>query len=397
MSDDVKFDKDMSEVAKSHQVSQFSEALDELDDLSEDDEVISEFLQGLESADQAKKVSAVKRYEQDDDIDDFDEREESDASSDLFDELFDEGDTYESSEEEAKNSILKAIRNNPIKGTEKQDDFESEFDMDGIDLPMKEQKIQPQNEFDAASITHSIYPPAKSYTALVISGASLFLVVSLAVYSFLLSRHIDALKVSYDNIQPLAEPDNETHRQDIVIIEVRKQLDEVVQRLNQVENQKSSSEHDVSQAEDIKKLSRSVVTLMQDMMKLEGNIEKLEKQPVVEVKQPSVAAKQPVVEVAPPVRSKPRQKSTTKAPSKWAKKNPWIVNIVSYRSRKVADNALKDLRSRGIDVEKTKVMVKGLDWYRLRVVGFATKGSAQRYVIRLKKLPDVNGPWITKR
>jgi len=405
MSDDVKFDKEMAEAAKSNQVSQFSEALDELDDLSEDDEVISEFLQGLESADQAKR-SAAEGYEADDDIDSFDEL--AGDSNDLFDELFDEEDTYESSEEEAKNSILKAIRNNPIKGVEKQGGFESEFDMDDIDLPLKEKKVPVSSNFDAASITHSIYPPAKSYTALALGGISLCLVVGLAVYSFFLGQHLDSLKISYESLRDSVEPMNPVETQEIVIIEVRKKLDQLTQRLGKLEKtaqngtQKetvTASEQQAVQMANIKKLNRSVVTLMQDMMKLEGNIEKLQEQPVVKEAIKPVKVVRPVKKIARKTQKVARktQQAGSQLSQKWAKKNPWIVNIVSYVERKAADDTLKDMLARGIDAEKVKVTVKGRVWYRLRVVGFADKASAQRYVKRLRKLPDVSRPWITKR
>lgn len=97
--------------------------------------------------------------------------------------------------------------------------------------------------------------------------------------------------------------------------------------------------------------------------------------------------------------AKPRVK---KAPNKASKSKPkivaeWKVNLVSFKQDWYAKKKATEFKNKGIPVEIAPVMVKGEQWYRLRVTGFKTKYEAGSYASRAKKALNLSSVWVSQK
>jgi cell division septation protein DedD len=392
------FDDDIAKAAKSNQVSQFGDVLDEIDDLTEDDEVISEFLQGL---DDGSTQTETTQYQ-------LDDEPESDAEdNDLFDELFDEDDVYESTQaQETKDSILRAIRDNPITSTAAKEDEDLDL-FGGDDFSLNADKSQSGVGSSRSKLDNSaVYGSSKpSMMGVVASIVGVVAILGLAGYSYLLQREVSEMQVALADLQMGGFPEESKSSVDPIKVKVMEaQVKTLVKRMAEVENSFGASagkgveapavSEEVAgvlaeQSDKMKTLSRTVASMVHDIMKIESGIEDLKKAPV------TVAAV-----VAPPAK-KVSSKAAPKTVSSKSRTNrggrPWVVNIASFANKAAATKALKSMKARGIDAKESSVVVKGRTWHRLRVTGFETQALASKYLQKLKKVPGLSHPWITKQ
>ena len=96
---------------------------------------------------------------------------------------------------------------------------------------------------------------------------------------------------------------------------------------------------------------------------------------------------------------KPRTRKTVKKASKGKAKplSDWTVNLVSFKQDWYAKKKAAEFKAKGIPVEVAPVLVKGEQWYRLRVTGFKTKYEAGSYASRAKKALNLSSVWVTQK
>lgn len=79
-----------------------------------------------------------------------------------------------------------------------------------------------------------------------------------------------------------------------------------------------------------------------------------------------------------------------------SKKGPWVINLVSTPSKSEADRLANKAESRDIETELEQVTVKGTDYWRVQITGFATADEARSYGdIAMEKL-GMKDVWIMK-
>jgi cell division septation protein DedD len=396
---DDDFDEDIATAATSSQVSQFDSALDDLNDMDEDDEVMSEFLSGMTDRE------GVRDTDDDDRGDLFDEED------DLFDELFEEEDTYTSSQEEAaKNSILQSIRDNPIapsppvmRAEEKQDAFRPLDDHDKT--RKKTTSSAPRSHATRSTSNSHADAGKKTLMGSVVVTIGLSLIVALGGYTYTLHQDVKSLSGKLTVLEEggaLGAGAQDIAKLSSDINEIKRQMVAFSQKVDDFSEQSSEGEENVadaialqkSHATKLQSFTRTLASVVQDVLKLETTIEKLQTAPP-----PVVAKVAPVKKVvkAKKVAKQPKASSVKKKPAvKITTKAKWKVNVASFNKSSSADKVLKNLRGRGIDVKKSRVNIKGKTWYRLFVDGFTTKTQADKYVAKLKKLPGLTDPWVSK-
>jgi len=77
------------------------------------------------------------------------------------------------------------------------------------------------------------------------------------------------------------------------------------------------------------------------------------------------------------------------------KQTEWVVNLVSFRQRWYTDEKVAEFKKKGILAEIIPITVKGTKWFRVRVVGFASKIAAKSYALKMKKLLNLNSVWVS--
>ncbi len=76
--------------------------------------------------------------------------------------------------------------------------------------------------------------------------------------------------------------------------------------------------------------------------------------------------------------------------------SPWVVNLASFTKKIDALRLRRKLQHHGIFPHIKNVRVKGVNWYRLYVDGFANAKAAQRYANTLKSRPELKQAWAGK-
>ena len=74
----------------------------------------------------------------------------------------------------------------------------------------------------------------------------------------------------------------------------------------------------------------------------------------------------------------------------------WSVNLNSYPNRIETDKKMLELKRQGIPAEVVVVTVNGVQWYRIRVTGFATKAEADAYADKVIKILGRSRAWVSK-
>lgn len=80
---------------------------------------------------------------------------------------------------------------------------------------------------------------------------------------------------------------------------------------------------------------------------------------------------------------KKRVASTRKVARK-PKVREWVVNLVSFKQRWYTDNKIAEFKKKGIPAEVLAIDIGGVEWYRIRVVGFKDKIAAGSYAVKIK-------------
>ncbi|MGR9073104.1 MAG: SPOR domain-containing protein [Gammaproteobacteria bacterium] len=105
---------------------------------------------------------------------------------------------------------------------------------------------------------------------------------------------------------------------------------------------------------------------------------------------------------APPKKTESRltPKSTSVVQAKKsppsAKTGNWIINLVSLNQEALARKKAAEFQKKGIAVEVTPVMIKGVKWHRIYVGGFETKQEAESQVANIRKTLNLASVWVTK-
>jgi cell division septation protein DedD len=100
---------------------------------------------------------------------------------------------------------------------------------------------------------------------------------------------------------------------------------------------------------------------------------------------------------APSPAATPKTKSYRKiTKSSKRRGGPWVVNLASFNRKQDAQNMRRKLQRHGIFPHIKQVRVKGVNWYRLYVDGFANATAAQRYAATLKRRPELKQAWAGK-
>ena len=85
-----------------------------------------------------------------------------------------------------------------------------------------------------------------------------------------------------------------------------------------------------------------------------------------------------------------------KNPKKAVAKVMWVVNLVSFKQEWYAKRKATEFDKKGIPAEVLNVVVKGENWFRLRVRGFKSKNEATAYAVKVKKTLNLSSVWVTK-
>ncbi len=93
---------------------------------------------------------------------------------------------------------------------------------------------------------------------------------------------------------------------------------------------------------------------------------------------------------------KKRVASTRKVARK-PKVREWVVNLVSFKQRWYTDNKIAEFKKKGIPVEVFAIDIAGVDWYRIRVVGFKDKIAAGSYAVKIKKSLNLSSVWVSAK
>ncbi len=73
----------------------------------------------------------------------------------------------------------------------------------------------------------------------------------------------------------------------------------------------------------------------------------------------------------------------------------WSINLISFSSRRSAEQEQQQLQKRGIDTVLRAARVDGRTWYRLQVGGFDSKAEAEAYLSRVKSIDGLDSAWVT--
>jgi cell division septation protein DedD len=84
-------------------------------------------------------------------------------------------------------------------------------------------------------------------------------------------------------------------------------------------------------------------------------------------------------------------------PETAAKRGRWVINLASSGSEETAERYRSTAVSRGVDAELSSVTVKGKDYWRVQVPGFATAAEAKGAAASIKEMLGLDDVWIFKR
>lgn len=92
---------------------------------------------------------------------------------------------------------------------------------------------------------------------------------------------------------------------------------------------------------------------------------------------------------------KKRVASTRRVVRKPKAVREWVVNLVSFKQRWYTDNKIAEFKKKGIPAEVLAIDIGGVEWYRIRVVGFKDKIAAGSYAVKIKKSLNLSSVWVS--
>lgn len=75
----------------------------------------------------------------------------------------------------------------------------------------------------------------------------------------------------------------------------------------------------------------------------------------------------------------------------------WSVNIASFQQEDQAADFVSDARSKGVDATSVGVVVRGRDYWRVTVTGFATAAAARIQAEQIRNKLGVSDVWIARK
>ena len=75
----------------------------------------------------------------------------------------------------------------------------------------------------------------------------------------------------------------------------------------------------------------------------------------------------------------------------------WVVNLSSHGKADIASIEQDRLKKLGLNAEVHSAVIKGKTWYRIQVVGFASKDEAKAELKSVEQRSGIKGAWIGKR
>jgi cell division septation protein DedD len=75
---------------------------------------------------------------------------------------------------------------------------------------------------------------------------------------------------------------------------------------------------------------------------------------------------------------------------------PWVINLASLPQKNKAERFVEKARSKGIDAELSQVTVRGKEYWRAHVSGFATAAEANIKANEIKEKLGLKDAWIAK-
>jgi hypothetical protein len=180
--------------------------------------------------------------------------------------------------------------------------------------------------------------------------------------------------------------------------------------------EEASSEPDITTEKTLKNLKDSYLLLDNNQMGLRNQLATLKIQLNAETNEPSqneitiqntlsnmqtqvTDIETRIKTLATSVAKRPLVQPRKKAKKARANAKPiadWTVNLVSFKQDWYAKKKATEFKNKGIPVEIAPVVVKGDQWYRLRVTGFKTKYEAGSYASRAKKALNLSSVWVTQ-
>jgi len=137
--------------------------------------------------------------------------------------------------------------------------------------------------------------------------------------------------------------------------------------------------------------SRDVANIQQRLSKIER---RLTGTPTIEAAAPLGASSKKVIvnPVKKPATITPKTPivSTTSA-------GDWVVNVSSHAKESLAKRENLRLQKLGLNSEVHTARIKGKTWYRVQIIGFASKDEAKAKLTDLKQRSGINGAWIGRR
>ena len=76
---------------------------------------------------------------------------------------------------------------------------------------------------------------------------------------------------------------------------------------------------------------------------------------------------------------------------------PWVINLISSTDKAYVEQAMSDVRSKGIDVVIKSATVKGKQYWRLQAPGFESMAAAKSAAEPIKAQLNIKDVWIFKR
>jgi hypothetical protein len=76
---------------------------------------------------------------------------------------------------------------------------------------------------------------------------------------------------------------------------------------------------------------------------------------------------------------------------------PWIINLLSSRSKRDTDRLAGVAATHGIPVVQSRAIVKGKEYWRLQVTGFKNASEAKNYALPVKQKLGIKDVWIFRK
>jgi len=76
---------------------------------------------------------------------------------------------------------------------------------------------------------------------------------------------------------------------------------------------------------------------------------------------------------------------------------PWIINLLSSRSKRDTDRLAEIAAAHGIPVVQSRAIVKGKEYWRLQVTGFSNASEAKNYALPVKQKLGIKDVWIFRQ